>query len=219
MFLCNNILHGEHLWYIHAYLYVLIIFWLVNKYNLYKLLLYATPILIIVGLYLGKYHEIITGHNNSLYYSRNFLFTGLPFFTLGVFIKKNEKFINRYISRNIAIAGIIVFLIIGSVEEFTLGLYNKTGDLYISTTFTATAIFTLFLKINCDKENFISKIGRNDCLYVYILHVFFLNETLFLMKLLGHESLLEYISIIIVPIITIFSIRILRKSQIIGKLI
>lgn len=216
---CNNILYGEHLWYIHAYLYVLIIFWMTNKYNCLKFLVYITPILIIAGLYLGKYHEMITGNQCPVYYSRNFLFTGLPFYILGILIKKNETLINQRISKNIVIVGAIAFLTMGSIEELAFNLYNKSGDLYISTAFTAVALFIFFLRIKCEKENFITRIGKNDSLYLYILHVFFFNEISFLITELGYEELLQYISIIITPIITIVFIRILRKFQIIGKLI
>lgn len=219
MFLGNNIIPGEHLWYIHAYLYVLIIFWIANKCNLYKLLLYATPILIAAGLYLGKYHETITGSNNPLYYSRNFLFMGIPFFLIGTLIKKNETKINQHISKNTAIIGTIIFLITGIIEEYALGLYDNTGDLYISNVLMAAAIVILFMKINCKEENYISKVGKNDCLYIYIFHVLFINEISLLMTKFGYEALFQNIGIIIIPITTIIFIKILRKVQIIGKLI
>ena len=219
LFFFNNIIPEEHIWYIHAYLYVLIIFLFVNKYNLYKPLLYATPILMVAGLFLGKYHEIITGNNIPIFYSRNFLFTGLPFFFLGYLIKKNEKIINRYISKNTAIVGIFIFLVTGFVEEFAFGIYDNTGDLYISSAFMSTALFILFLKIDYKKENFVSKIGKNDCLYIYIFHIFLLNEISFLMTKLGYEALFQHMSIIIVLITTIIFIKFLRKTQIIGKLI
>lgn len=218
-FLYNNIILGEHLWYIHSYLYILIILGVANKYNLHKLLLYATPILIITGLYLGKYHEIITGNSIPLYYSRNFLFTGLPFFIIGVLIKKNETIINQNISGSTAITGFIMFLIAGTIEESVLRLYDNMGDLYISNVFMATAIFILFLKINCKKENALSRMGRQDCLYIYIFHWFFIQEISLLMEKLGYGAFFKYISIIIIPVVTIIFIKILRKAQIIGKFI
>lgn len=218
-FFYNNTILGEHLWYIHSYLYILILIWGANKYNFHKLILYATPILIIAGLFLGKYHEIITGNNIPIYYSRNFLFTGLPFFIIGILIKKSEKIINLYISYSTIIIGIILFLITGAIEEFALGLYDNIGDLYISNVFMSIAIFILFCKTNCENENALSKMGREDCLYIYIFHWFFITEISLLMEKLGYEELFKYTSIIVIPIITIIFIKILRKTQIIGRLI
>lgn len=54
MILYNEVMFGCHLWYIPAYLYVLIIVWLVNKYKLFQNLYYAVPPLLIAGLYFGK---------------------------------------------------------------------------------------------------------------------------------------------------------------------
>lgn len=219
LFLYNCTVVSYHLWYLHAYLYVLIIFWIVNKYNLYKLLLYATPILFIAGVYLGKYHGLINGIDMPIQCSRNFLFTGLPYFTLGFLIRKNETHINRHICKNIAIVGLILFLVIGSIEEIAFDLYDNTGDLYISTIFISATLFILFLNINCKEDNFISRIGREDCLYIYILHVIILNEISSIMTKLGYEQLFLHTSIFIVLILTVLLIKTLKKLQIIGKII
>lgn len=208
-----------HLWYIHAYLYVIIIFWIVNRYNLYKPLIYATPILIIAGLYFGKYHEVIAGNSMTIQCSRNFLFTGLPYFTLGFLIKKHETLINRHISRNTALTGFVLFLIAGSVEEFTLDLYDNTGDLYITTVFISATLFILFLNTNSKESSFASRIGREDSLYIYILHIIVFNEISSLMATSGYDHLFQYTSMLLVLISTILLIKILRKLHIIGRFI
>ena len=53
MILYNEVMFGGHFWYIPAYMYVIIIVWLVNKYRLSKYLYYAVPLLIIAGLVYG----------------------------------------------------------------------------------------------------------------------------------------------------------------------
>lgn len=219
LFLYNCTVASFHLWYIHAYLYVTILILIVNRYNLYKPLLYATPILIIAGLYLGKYHELITEINMPIQCSRNFLFTGLPYFTLGFFIRKNETYINLHISKNTAIAGLILFLFLGYIEVFAFDLYDNTGDLYITTIFISATLFMLFLKTNYKEDNFISKIGREDCLYIYIFHVIVLNEISSFITRTGYELSFQYISIFIVPILTLLLIKTLKRLQIIGKII
>ncbi len=215
---CNNIIIAEPLWYIHAYLYVLVIIWVVNKYNLYRFLFFVTPILLVTGLCLGKYHEIITENYIPIYYSRNFIFTGLPFFSIGLFIKKNEVFIQKHTNECVAMLAFIVFCIAGIFCNISFGMHNKIGDMYITTIFASISLFIFCIKLKV-KENALSRIGRDDCLYIYILHPAISYEILSIIQKVGLQSSYQYFSTAIVLITTIISIRVLRKLRIIGNLI
>ena len=207
--LLNSVPYSMHLWYIVAYIYVLLIILLVDKFNLYKLLFFITPILLLTALTIGKYGEIILGHCFPANYTRNFLFTGLPFFTLGMIIKKVNQLPNIYT------AGVscVLFYVLGYIEV----LYVKNlGDFYASTIFLSLSIFILFININQMEDNIFSKAGRENSLYIYLLHFFIATG----ISLLSNKFTdLPYFSALITLSLTLFLIYILRKLKIIGKII
>ena len=88
IFLNENPFAG-HLWYLSAYLYVLLIMKVVDKYRLWKPLLWLTPFLLLGDLVLGKYSLLLLNREFPFVYVRNFLFVGLPYFMIGVWIKMN----------------------------------------------------------------------------------------------------------------------------------
>ena len=201
--------YSIHLWYIIAYIYVLLIILLVDRFNLYKWLFFITPILLLTALTIGKYSEIILGHSFPTNYTRNFLLTGLPFFTLGMIIKKAERLPNIYI------AGVscAVFYILGFIEVLHV---KNLGDFYASTIFLSLSIFILYINIKQIKDNIFSKAGRENSLYIYLLHFFIATGITLLCK---KNTFLPYFSALLTFLLTFFLIYILRKLKIIGKII
>lgn len=91
---------GFHLWYLGAYLYVLLMMTVVDRYKLWSLLYLITPVLLLGDLVLGKYSLLLLNHEFPYVYVRNFLFVGIPYFTIGVYIKQHVASlakVNRYI--------------------------------------------------------------------------------------------------------------------------
>lgn len=89
-----------HLWYLGAYLYVLLIMLLVDKYKLWKYMLWVVPLLLLGDLIFGKYSLFLLGKEFPFVYVRNFLFVGIPYFMIGVWCKMHfDKLlkIRRYI--------------------------------------------------------------------------------------------------------------------------
>lgn len=85
------------MWFMLALLYCYIIYLILNKLNLIKILYVLMPLLLIGNLLAGDILVKI-GITNFSGYVRNFVFTGIPFFTLGNYIhfkqgkiKKAEK--------------------------------------------------------------------------------------------------------------------------------
>ncbi len=208
-FLLNSVPYCMHLWYIVAYIYVLLIMLMVEKYNLYKWLFFLTPILLLTALTIGKYSEIILGNCYPTNYTRNFLFTGLPFFALGMIIKKAKQLPNVYITG----VGCIVFYILGIIEVINI---KGLGDWYASTIFLSLSVFILFINIKQGKDNILSKVGREDSLYIYLLHFIIATGITILSNRFPH---LPYLSAVITLSLTLILIYILRKLKIIGKII
>ena len=207
--LLNTVPYSMHLWYIAAYIYVLLIILLVEKYNLYKWLFYITPILLLTGLLIGKYSDILLGCYFPPNYTRNFLFTGLPFFTLGMLIKKTKQIPNIYIAGALC----IVFYILGIIE---FPSFEDLGMYWVSTIFLSLSIFILFINIIQVKDNIFSKTGREDSLYIYLLHYFI---AIGITQLSNKCTYLPYFSALITLSLTLFLIYILRKLKIISKII
>lgn len=86
---------GGHLWYISAYIYVLLIVYVINKYRFWNGLFYIFPFLLITDLVFGKYSLVFFGREFSFLYLRNFLFVGLPYFAIGAWISAKSIHIKR----------------------------------------------------------------------------------------------------------------------------
>ena len=205
----NSVPYSMHLWYIAAYIYVLLVILLVDRFNLYKWLFFITPILLLTALVIGKYSEYVLGHCFPSNYTRNFLFTGLPFFALGMIIKKAKSLPNIYV------AGIscIIFYIWGIIEVINI---KNLGDYYASTIFLSLSIFILFINIQQVKDNIFSRIGRENSLYIYLMHFFIATGV----TLLSNKyTYLMYFSALITLLLTLALIYTLRKLKIIGRII
>ncbi len=208
-FLLNSVPYCMHLWYIAAYIYVLLIMLIVEKFNLYKWLFFLTPILLLTALTIGKYSEIILGNCYPTNYTRNFLFTGLPFFALGMIIKKAKQLPNVYITG----VGCIVFYILGIIEVINI---KGLGDWYATTIFLSLSIFISFINIKQVKDNIFSKTGRENSLYIYLLH-FIIATGITLLS--NRFPYLPYFSALITLSLTLILIYIFRRLRIIGRII
>jgi surface polysaccharide O-acyltransferase-like enzyme len=102
-----------HLWYLFAYLYVLLIVALINKYNKWEILYCVVPILLIADLAFGSYSILLWGWEPPYIYVRNFLFVGLPYFAIGTYIKRRMKEGGAFspFARYILVGGILLFTV------------------------------------------------------------------------------------------------------------
>lgn len=93
----NECPFSGHLWYLYAYIYVLLIVGVVDIYRKWNVLLNLIPLLLLSDLAFGKYSMVLFGKEFPFIYVRNFLFVGLPYFSLGVFLKSIDifKFLNK----------------------------------------------------------------------------------------------------------------------------
>ena len=71
---------GGHLWYLLAYMYVLVIMVAVDKYRLWRWLFASAPLLLVL-------YFVVQGMGRSDCTYRNFLFEGLPYFAVGAMVK------------------------------------------------------------------------------------------------------------------------------------
>lgn len=160
-----------HLWYIGALLYVLIVFKLLkidNNYKIIKILYFIVPILLLFDLILGKYSMLFIKKEIDYIYIRNFIFVGIPYFSIGYFLS-NIKIKNN--NKVFCFLCILIFIMTTILERKLLVDYglNTTRDHYISTTFLAISTFIFFYNLNWNSV-FLSKIGRVHSTNIYIIH-------------------------------------------------
>lgn len=118
----------------------------------------------------GKYSLLLFGLNYPVVFLRNFLFVGIPYFCLGIIIK---KFFDRlFINKIILLGGLILFTLTSYMERDVLISLDAVAsrDHYLSSTFLAVCLFLLGTSFSIKEENTLSRIGKNDTLYIYILH-------------------------------------------------
>lgn len=208
---------GFHLWYLGAYLYVLVIMMVVDKYSLWKPLLCATPLLLLGDLLFGKYSLLLLNHEYPFVYVRNFIFVGLPYFMVGVWIKMHRK--SLFTVNKIIYAGVIFFSYTSILEKMILIDLGKNPmrEHYLSTTFLAICLFLLVLSFKNIKQSMVSILGERDSLYIYVFHpLFIIILPIVINKMPKHVDLFyQWMAPFIVLLLTIIFTITLRKIKII----
>lgn len=159
----------EVLWYIAALLYVYLIYAILTRreiMNIHKLIILA---LVLCNIVMGNILPMFNIQIPSMYY-RNFLFTGIPMFAVGLLIRqtyeKNSLF--GYAKWKLIILTIILE-VISVLEERLFG----NCELFISSILVACCM--LIFAIQNPKirgRGLLYKIGRDYSMYIYILQIF-----------------------------------------------
>lgn len=238
-FLLNVSPFSNHLWYLGAILYVLIIVFVFSHLKLIRWLHIAAPLLLITDIVLGKYSLLLLGREFSYILVRNFICVGVPYFIIVMLIRKRtekrrsvgegvEKQTRERNSEKIKGSGIpvkwliltIVFAITTFFERLILVTFdvNGTRDHYISTTFLAISAFHLFLELYrnkkpCKIEKRMATIGRKYSGGVYIVHCIFISVLAVVMKVIGMTSVYEYVAPVTVYGCSIAFMAITEKSR------
>lgn len=197
---------GDHLWYLYSLINVLVI--LAFCYKIRDKLFYLIPLLLLCNYILSYFPKF--------WFYRNFLFTSLPYFLLGMyFYKKRNSVIAVFNNKNCC----IIFIIIGIILQcFEVYLYKRLGliyvrDHYLMTPVLAVIVFIYAMTVKLQKENIISIIGKRYSVYIYILHIFVLSHYHSLMSLLNIENhCFLYIRPLIIFLLTLFMSVIMLES-------
>lgn len=168
-----------HLWYLIALLWSILILYITLKVNKLNILLIFSFILHLVGQFGQSYSGLIDFPLNT----RDALFFGLFYVSLGSFFAKNNEAILRSTKKLKIIPLILlsIFFIFLQVIERTVtySLWNPLNiNYFISTIPAIICIMIIVAKYpTIGKGSWISKIGAN-AVGIYVSHVFFLELTL-----------------------------------------
>ena len=163
----NDVAFSIHLWYLPAYIYVLVIAFFVDKYNLWKVSFYTIIPLLLVGV-LIKY-SIADICPEEIQYYRNAYFCGLPYFLVGGLIKVASPGINVHWQKSILLIIILALFVVRYLLEgkSLVVMVVRELDLLLLT----VAIFQFTICCAQKEDNLLSILGRRYSLYIYIFHV------------------------------------------------
>ena len=170
-----------HLWYLQALLYVLVLAALVEYLGLRKLAYLAIPVLLVGNLIRGNYSLLFWKKDYChIYYARNFLYCGLPFFWLGCWFGERKEKLAAYLNKKrmaLLLIGVPVFWKMSLMERKWLEKRNVLGseEEYAGTILMAICIFLFFIGwqkvyVENDFTRALAKIGKEYSMYIYIFH-------------------------------------------------
>lgn len=210
----NDFPYAIHLWYLYAYLYVLLLFYGLKKLTFKEQhFFYFIPLLLLGDLLLGKYSLLVFGRAFPTCYTRNFIFVGIPYFFIGVYLAFFKESVIK-IKQQIWSIGIILSVLIGLTVSSIIRIngFESPRDHMLSTTILAICLFLFFL-VKSSSSTFIAEVGRKESLYIYIFHpVFLLLLERFISPLWGAY---EYVAPVVVLLCTYLFIICLRQVRII----
>ena len=152
---------APHLWFLGSMVYGLAVLWILIKLNIHQKAFFVAPIISIIYIVLGR--------NQSIDFTcvRNALLVTVPYLMYGCLIRKYEEKIFSKLNY-IVLFGLIVLF----AGESLWGLFHfKTlGIVYIGTEFLSIIFVLCCVKRNGIKIPVIERIGRQDMLFVYIVH-------------------------------------------------
>ena len=159
--------YGSHLWFMFALLYCYVIFYILVRFRLKKVIYVLTPIFLLARIVVETY---VNSYSVSWHWSANALIGGLPMMLLGyVIADKKEKLIK--IPSWILITGIVL-----SAGTVFVSMCFKVGKLNIFQPFNIICS-SLILILGAKKPDWsiikpISYLGRKDSLYIYLFHFY-----------------------------------------------
>lgn len=153
------------LWFLYALLYDYILFWLVQRFRLYKLAFLLIPVGIVVYIAMAQ-GAYLCGISVPNQFYRNFLFEGFPLFALGYWIHSHQDDIR--ISNRILLIGVLVFTLLCPVERFLLG---RDFGVNIVSFPQVIALFVFCIKNpGLGQKSVLTTLGAKYSMYVYVIH-------------------------------------------------
>lgn len=213
--------HQHHLWFLVTLIWSILIVSYFERIKLIKLLFWGSLIFHIIGLF-GQSYSLFM----PLYFeTREALFFGLFYTTLGFVIAKNEtaitgKYLNK-INLYTLYALSMIFASMQVIEVILIQLIAKQniltlGNYYISTIFATTCLFLICLKDPNIGQNYIwPKLGQ-EAIGIYLIHILFVSLIRIYLTHLPQVDFIYTISfnifyIVYILIISHYTFRILLK--------
>lgn len=157
--------YGSALWFMIALLQGYLIFYLIVRFNLKKLVYILTPVFLIARIVVDSY---VNSFPVSWHISANLIIGALPMMLLGYVIADQKERLSK-----ISNSAVIVIAIVSAVAMF-LAVNLKVGKIDISQPFKILCGASIFIYGIKNPQSHIlrpvEKLGREDSLYIYLFH-------------------------------------------------
>ena len=165
-FIFNVPVSSDHLWYLLAMVYVYIVFYFVTMFRLHEKVIFIVSFsLLFLHILLGECLSAL-GIVVPIHIVRNFALMGIPFFALGLFVKKHENHM-----RAIPNYLIIISTIIGVFESIFSRYFFGKNELYIGSLFILFTMVCVFIKYSSIQYPHFLLALEGCSTYVYIFHL------------------------------------------------
>lgn len=159
-FLFNRALFfGSSAYYIFMLLYIYILFILYLRYRLPKYILYASPLLVLVNIFCGKYTSL------PWFCYGNFLFTGIPCFALGHLLHKHNERFSR-----ISLRKWVGLFVLGVFSVFFEAYTAKTAYCYFGSVLMAASLLMISVSNTRSYLPRIAQVSGRYATVIFIIH-------------------------------------------------
>lgn len=136
---------------------------------------------------------------------------GLPYFSIGMWVKERKI----KIEKRKLISLIVLTMTTTLFERWVLVInnLNSTRDHYLSTTFLAVVVFLYFLSYVGNMDILVSRIGKRDSTWIYILHPIVITIIGAIAKKMGVESIYNIVRPIIVFLATTAVVELMTRTK------
>ncbi len=152
---------NEYLWFLHALAFVYFAVYIGDKIRFYVLDKRLIIILFMAQVFIMIMQYSILNLSVPSWITRNWIFTGLPFFGMG-YLLKNVKFTVKFHGK--VVVEILAGIIIICMEYIVFG----RQELYFGTMITLFGLFDIIKNITM-KDSFIARLGRYS-MGLYLIH-------------------------------------------------
>lgn len=192
---------ATHLWYLLASIYVYIVFYFVTVLHLNEKLVYFVSFaLLFLHILLGECLTAV-GILVPRTIMRNFALMGIPFFVLGLFVKKHDNKLKN-VPNHVIIIAVVIGVFASLFSRYSFG----ENQLYIGSLFILFAMVATFIKYSTAKYPPFLNALSGCSTYIYIFHIMIsvvINEIYKLFNINFNSSVvLQYVHPIIVCIVS-----------------
>ena len=168
----NDPLRYAHLWFLLALIYCYILMLLFDKMYPQKLV-NCFPVLmflfLVFGLWSSRLH-IRTSIYDKIYIKNLFFLRAFPFFLAGMWLRKNRQIVRNW---KISERKLIVLILFGGILSLGERAFFMEAQFYLGSYITAGAMMIYAVKYNqrFRENSFLTYVGRELSLYIYIIHI------------------------------------------------
>lgn len=195
------------LWYMTALCWSLLIIMILYKLGWQKLL-YLTPLSFILYNIILAYP--LRDISLPWYFETNFISSGLPWISVGIFIKKNEQRINQLFDTTAIWIAFVITLVLRYIEQYCFVGAEPRALINIP---LVIIIFILCLRYKSFGENSVlAKFGRKHSTNIYLYHSLVGGVILFICSNIGVVIPDSICALIVYPLTLLLSVIIVRFS-------